>query len=251
MSKGLEIEKREFEKREFEKGQYLERSRQENINSQNKQSEFAKQEEIRKHQAYLKYQREQRQKNSIAGRGNDALTNTIRIAEDTVGVFKDFAKDIKKMSHISREQKTGQKIEKKTVSECRSDIIRASMNVENLRQLSFELKKIDEKLVTCKDKDLIYKLKGEKENIEKTISKNYEINRDTLTPMHDQIYKSEISRHISELSKDEQIARNSLEYFKEYFKSKRDLNAFEACVKDKGQSDLDTQTLTQKHGRIR
>ena len=137
---------------------------------QRNKEERERQEKLRKESE--KKKAEQRKKNSIAGHGNDIVTQTVRIAETSVHMLADDTKNIIRMSKELLQKRAEKK--ELSESECNKVIKTYEMVKNNVEQLD----KVNKNLDTLKDKKVIEKYETTKKSLEKKVCDTLEITKD-------------------------------------------------------------------------
>lgn len=137
---------------------------------QRAKEERERQEKLRKESE--KKKAEQRKKYSIAGHGNDIVTQTVRIAETSVHMLADDTKNIIRMSKELLQKRA----EKKELSE--SECNKVIKTYETVKNNVEQLDKVNKNLDTLKDKKVIEKYETTKKSLEKKVCDTLEITKD-------------------------------------------------------------------------
>ncbi len=137
---------------------------------QRAREERERQEKLRKE--IEKKKAEQREKYSIAGHGNDIVTQSIRIAETSVHIMADSVKDIVRMSKELMQKRAESK--ELTEGECKQTI----KTYETLRNNVEQLNKVNKNLDSIKDKRIVEKYETTKQSLEKKVCETLEITKE-------------------------------------------------------------------------
>lgn len=137
---------------------------------QRAKEERERQEKLRKESERKKA--EQRKKYSIAGHGNDIVTQSVRIAETSVHMLVDDTKNIIRMSKELLQKRAEEK--KLTEGECNKIV----QTYENLKNNVAQLDKVNKNLETLKDKKVMEKYQTSKDTLEKKICETLDIQKD-------------------------------------------------------------------------
>lgn len=115
---------------------------------------------------------EQNKKHSIVGPGNDIVTQSARITEQSVKMLYDDTKSIIKSTKEMLQKRAEEK--KMTEGEC-NKIIESYANLKNNVE---QLDKLNKSMETLKDKRVMEKYQASKESLEKKICDTLEITKD-------------------------------------------------------------------------
>lgn len=178
---------------------------------QREKEEKERQERLRKEKE--KKKAEQNKKFSVAGQGNDIVTNCIGIVEDGVKMLYSDTKYIIRMS-IELLQKRAEK-NQLTEKECNKIV----QTYENLKYNVEQLDKVNKNLKTQKDKKVVEKYENSRQSLEKKVCETLDIKKDkpkllrgkkaVETSFQEKVYKG-----LSELKMKADIAKSRLSELK-------------------------------------
>lgn len=156
-----------------------------------------------------KKKEEQRKKYSVAGHGNDIITQSVRIVETSVHMLVDDTKTIIKMSKELLQKRAESK--QLTEGECNKIV----STYENLKNQVGQLEKINNNLDTLKDKKVMEKYQTSKVDLEKKIGETLDIQKDKPKFLQNKkvpenTFKEKIQKGLSELGEKAKIATERL-----------------------------------------
>lgn len=193
------------------------RMEKERIESERKATEQRAKEE-RERQERLRKEREkkkaeQKKKTSIAGRGNDIGTQTIRLVETGVKSLYGDVQNIIRMSKELLEKRAEQK--QLTEGECKKIL----QTYENLKNNVEQLDKVNKNLDMLKDKKVVEKYKTSKVTLEKKICETLDIKKDKPKLLHSKkaveiSFREKIGKGIADLKSKADIAKGRLSEIK-------------------------------------
>lgn len=189
------------------------RMEQERIESERRATEErAKEERDRQERLRKEKERkraEQKKKTSIAGRGNDIVTDSMRIVETSAKMLYDDTKYIIKMSKELFQKRAEEK--KLTEGECNKIV----QTYENLKNNVVQLEKVNKNLETLKEKKVIEKYETSKQALEKKICETLDIKKDKPKLLHSKkavetSFREKIQKGLADLGEKVSIAKDRL-----------------------------------------
>lgn len=198
------------EERDKEQTYRMEQERIENENratEQRTKEEKERQERLRKEKE--RKRAEKKKKTSIAGRGNDIVTDSIRIVENSTKMLYDDTRYIIKMSKELLQKRAEEK--KLTEGECNKMI----QTYENLKNNVVQLEKVNKNLETLKEKKVIEKYETSKQALEKKICETLDIKKDKPKLLHSKkavetSFREKVQKGLADLGEKVSIAKDRL-----------------------------------------
>jgi len=148
---------------------------------------------------------EQNKKHTIAGHGNDMVTQTVRIAETTVKSLYDDTKNIIRMSKELLQKRAENK--QLTENECNKIV----STYETLKNQVGQLDKVNKNLETLKDKKVMEKYETSKADLETKIGETLGIQKDKpkflqSKKVPETTFKEKVQKGLAEMGEKAKIA---------------------------------------------